>query len=396
MCIRWQSGLSCSLLALPEWRVSCSSHSPISLPASFRVSPSHVLGNNSFRTGIFSLVGLEQLCAQIVEIHRIEHFHSDAIFMTSRNSGFQALFRGSMTFQDLCMFCLFCCVLWSSCYSFLQLPKVHGCFHFTRDGCFHRIFHFFRFWWFLSIFQIDEVNASQCSSIAKLCICSLAHSCFSFFFRSFWHSCVNFRPRMILVWQLLQSSWVAPKTTCVLEEVCHVITQTLWILSMNLTSFDPRRRSNSHQFVVPATHPDLWMGLGMILLSAHRDGLEVRRDDDKWSLFPLTRSHHGLQRHHLFMSIEISPSFLQVLPWDLHSLLVDFALEWLLGFHDLFQTVLLIRLRLGICNVHLFLTLIVVLHQAPEHGFLTRPNFPAPRCLRPRHLLSKFLPRSTW
>ena len=47
----------------------------------------------------------------------------------------------------------------------------------------------------------------------------------------------------------------------------------------------------------------------------------------------------------LSLLVEISPSFLEVLLCDLHSLQVDPALERILRLRDLFQTVLLFHLR---------------------------------------------------
>ena len=88
-----------------------------------------------------------------------------------------------------------------------------------------------------------------------------------------------------------------------------------------------------------------------ILLSGRRDELEVLCDDDKGSLLRLTRSHCGLQRHLLFLSVETSPSFLEVLPSDLHPSQVDPALEWVLGLHDPWQTVLTVPSAIGTKNL---------------------------------------------
>ena len=48
----------------------------------------------------------------------------------------------------------------------------------------------------------------------------------------------------------------------------------------------------------------------MILLSARRVELEVRLDDDKRRLLPLTRNNRGLPRHLLIrLLVETSPKF---------------------------------------------------------------------------------------
>ena len=45
----------------------------------------------------------------------------------------------------------------------------------------------------------------------------------------------------------------------------------------------------------------------------------------------LTRSHFGLQRRPVLLSVETHPSFLELLLWDLHSLQDDTAAELILG-----------------------------------------------------------------
>ena len=168
---------------------------------------------------------------------------------------------------------------------------------------------------------------------------------------------------------------------------------------MNLINFDPHRHSNNRQYGFLATRPNLcalsWsrqcvsMELGMFLLSARTAELEVRRDDDKWSHLPLTRSHWGLQRHLLFLlSVETSPSFHEVLLWDLH---------FFTGWSSLRMDSRTPKSRpdniIVPSAVHTFSVLLLPLLWVFEHEFLTRPKFP-PQCLQRKYLLSKFLPRT--
>ena len=89
---------------------------------------------------------------------------------------------------------------------------------------------------------------------------------------------------------------------------------------------------------------------------------------------------------------------LSKLPWRslLSSSLLTgcLALKWIFGFHDLCQTIWLFHLRLGRWKFHQFSVLSLPLHWVIEHGFPTRPNFPA-QCMRPKCLLSKFFPHTT-
>ena len=61
---------------------------------------------------------------------------------------------------------------------------------------------------------------------------------------------------------------------------------------------------------------------------------------------------------------------LKVFLWDLHSLQVGPAWEWIFGLLDLFQTILLLHLRLGTCNVnvHHSSAQLFPLHGVFEHG----------------------------
>ena len=61
------------------------------------------------------------------------------------------------------------------------------------------------------------------------------------------------------------------------------------------------------------------------------------------------------------------------LVWDLHSLQVGPASEWILGFHDLYQTIWLNHMRLRKWSVHHSSAWLFPLHWVSEHGLLTRP-----------------------
>ena len=88
----------------------------------------------------------------------------------------------------------------------------------------------------------------------------------------------------------------------------------------------------------------------MILPSARRAELEVRRDDDKCNSLRSTENRHGL----------LCPNLLED-----HDCRVDPASRWIFLFH----------LRLGIRSFH-HRRLKFPLHCVLEHGFLTRPRFP--------------------
>ena len=92
-----------------------------------------------------------------------------------------------------------------------------------------------------------------------------------------------------------------------------------------------------------------------------------------------------------FALVETCPNFLQDLHWVPRFLQVGPASKWIFGFHDLFPTSLLCHLRSRTYNFRHFSAL-SPWHWVFERWFLTRLNFPAPQCLRPK--LSKFSPRS--
>ena len=113
--------------------------------------------------------------------------------------------------------------------------------------------------------------------------------------------CIDSRQLCILVWLLKFSDLAFPFFI------------RFW-MTMHLSQMqDWHPDSCSRQYTVE---------LGMTLVSAHRDELEVQCDDDKWSHLRLTKSHFGLQRHLVFLLVETYPCFLKVLLWDLDSLRV--------------------------------------------------------------------------
>ena len=134
--------------------------------------------------------------------------------------------------------------------------------------------------------------------------------------------------------------------------------------------------------------------LGMLLPSARRAELEVRRDDDKWNPLRSTEHRYGLLRRLLFrFLIETTPTFPWGLLWDLHHsssrIRVDFRFPWSLP--DNFT----VPSATGNMQFsHNFSAISLPLHWAFEHRFLTRPKFPAPQCLRPWCLLSRSLPHA--
>ena len=126
---------------------------------------------------------------QIVVSHWIESFLLDVIVMiTSRKSGLQTLPCGFVSFHCTSVLGFLVWVNVSTRYSFLWFPCTLSCLHLSRHGRFHQNFKLLSCvlngLFILSIFVIDKIDASQSSSIVKLC-CSMAHSCFSFFLAAF-------------------------------------------------------------------------------------------------------------------------------------------------------------------------------------------------------------------
>ena len=110
--------------------------------------------------------------------------------------------------------------------------------------------------------------------------------------------------------------------------------------------------------------------LGKFLLPASRAELEPRRDDEKWSLLPLTKSHCELLRHLWF------PSFLGVLL----SLQVFPAFQWILG-TLLSSNQFCCSISEWECKkVHHFRRYHVLNIEPFGRGRLTRENFAAPQC----------------
>ena len=151
---------------------------------------------------------------------------------------------------------------------------------------------------------------------------------------------------------------------------------------MNLTNFDQHRRSNNRQYGFPTTRlhvcaspwsrPQKCQWYWERVFFWHVE-LRSRFDVMTPNHLQLTRNHCGFLRHLLFhLSVETSPNSPEGLLWDLHSLQVGPSLEWILGLLHLFQTMLLLHLRLGRLKQ-------LPLRWAFGHEFLTRPNFPAPR-----------------
>ena len=117
--------------------------------------------------------------------------------------------------------------------------------------------------------------------------------------------------------------------------------------------------------------------------SARKVALEVHCDDDRWSHLGSTRSRHGLQRHLWILSVETLTDHHKVLCWDLRSLRLVPASEWVLGNRSLFLTILLKKT----CKWE---------NEFVWSIFLSRhPNFPNLPDLLSEYLLSKFSPRPT-
>ena len=106
-----------------------------------------------------------------------------------------------------------------------------------------------------------------------------------------------------------------------------------------------------------------------------------------------TKRLSGLQHHLSILSVEDLPVRLEVLHWDLRSLQVVPASEWVLGIRGLFLTILLCHLQMGTCIHHLFVWSVFLSRWFFEDKFPMRPSFPILECLQPDFLFSKFTPR---
>ena len=127
----------------------------------------------------------------------------------------------------------------------------------------------------------------------------------------------------------------------------------------------------------------------MFLPSARRVELEVHCDDDWWSHLGSTKNRPGIQRHLWFLSVESISVHHEVLCWNLRSLRLVPALEWILGIRSVFLTILVHHLQMGTWIQQLFVSRWFV-----EDKYLTHPTFPNLPGLLSKYLLSKFLPRS--
>ena len=117
-------------------------------------------------------------------------------------------------------------------------------------------------------------------------------------------------------------------------------------------------------------------GKGNVLSSARRVELDVHCDDDRWSHLGTTKNRHGLQRHLWFLSEETLPVHHEVLCWNLRSLRMVPALEWILGIRGLFLIVLLYHLQMGIWIHHLLVWPILLSRWFFEDKYLMHPTFP--------------------
>ena len=127
----------------------------------------------------------------------------------------------------------------------------------------------------------------------------------------------------------------------------------------------------------------------MTLLSVRKVWLLVQRVDGKCNFLKLTRNRFVLHRH-TAMSLVVETHL--ILLEDLHVLLLvqDCPVSrWTFSEPDLLQIVLLFHLQSGIWNIHHFGALSLPLHWVFSRGFLMRPSFPTPLCLR-----SRFFPRA--
>ena len=223
---------------------------------------------------------------------------------------------------------------------------------------------------------------------------SFAHSSFSFF----WADQTSSHKLLCLV---IAWIFVRPpsRTTCILLEVFLSLKWASWFLSKNLINFDSRLHGNGHHQVCLATRPDLnkWLwsrqcffsGIGMFLLA-----LELT------SRFNMTTINEvildwpeviaGFSVTFLFLAVEALPVRLEALLWDLHSLQVVPALEWVLGIRGLFRTILLFHLPLELWNLLTFVASILLLLRFNKDGCPTRPRSPILQCPPPEHLLSNF------
>ena len=181
----------------------------------------------------------------------------------------------------------------------------------------------------------------------------------------FWHGGPKLWPQMIRS----GFCWIF----FILQEVHHSALWTLWIVSMSLTKF---RSTSTFQFSSTRCSCNTSSIVSVDLVpSMYFSGMEnVSSLNSRFDV--ITRL---LREPSLRLMVEFRPNFLEYLLWDLRSLLVDSVLK-----RELSDSMI----YCAISDPHLF-TLSLPLHWIFEHGFLLRPNFPAPQCLRPWCLFSK-------
>ena len=165
---------------------------------------------------------------------------------------------------------LFRAILRFPCHKALPLPSVSPTFSLHFENGFLE----------LSIFRLDKTDASQFPSLVELWFFDTLHWRFSFFWTAF------VMPDQISAHResCLAVAWIfvsgSSRTTCIFWEVFRSTVRISWILSMNLTNFDPHRHSNDRWDSFLAAQPDsclsAWhcqctqMVLGMTVRSAQK------------------------------------------------------------------------------------------------------------------------------
>ena len=354
-----QSGLSFSLFVHPKSHLSCSSRYPIATLASFQASTPFLV-NCRFRIRNFHrLWHRKMLCTRLwwfVELNPLsamwswwsfDRVDSKRFLVDSWYSTMHAYFVFLLD-SVIPLAAVSCSSLKRILVPILQSIAAS----IGTSTFFPALFDGFLA---LSIFQIEDINTSQFSSFVELWFFTCP---FLFFFLliSFGHSWPNSRPQVIWSGSCLNLCESSPGTPASFgmffvqyrerRESCPWVWHSSVHVDITIVVKTFSCNTSRHVCVVLLTSL-YFNGIGMILLSAHRHGLEVRRDDDKWSLLPLTRSRYGLQRHLLVLSVEDLPVRLEVLHWDLRSPQVVPALEWVLWIRGLFLTILLYHLLLG-------------------------------------------------
>ena len=339
-----QSGLSFFLFVLPESCPSCSSLYPISTLATFRACLIHC-PRAAFASGIFIAWGIGMnLCNELNPFSAmwsswlLGRVESERFLVDSWASTMHACFVLTVdSAVSLAVSCRF--------FERFFVPILQNIAAFIGTSNF--FLAFFDGLLKLSIFRIDEMNTSQSPSI------------------------IEFR---LLDWSLLLlllscSSHARPPKKIRSGSCLDLCPSRDHIFPSGGFSF------NTVNFVNPFPESVKLRSTSTFQQSSVRFSCNTSRFLCEVLVTSKAKSPFGFQRHPLFLSVETSPSFLEVLPWDLHSLQVVPALEWILGFRSLFQTMLLFQLRLGIYNFHIFSALWLPLQWAFVHGFLMRPNF---------------------